>query len=116
MPREASVMTTVTPGRTPPVASTTRPRISPVVACDCGKTDAAARVPPRARAARRAQFFTFTLLQGDFDAIVLPASFPSQRLGRYNRRFQEVLVKVLLPHDQIQARIREMGREIARDY
>jgi len=25
-------------------------------------------------------------------------------------------VKVLLPHDQIQARIREMGREIARDY
>ena len=25
-------------------------------------------------------------------------------------------MKVLLPHDQIQARIREMGREIARDY
>jgi hypoxanthine phosphoribosyltransferase len=27
-----------------------------------------------------------------------------------------VIVKVLLPHDTIQARIREMGREIARDY
>jgi hypothetical protein len=57
-------MTTVTPGRTPPVASTTRPRISPVVAWDCGKTEPAARIPVKARDAKRALFFTFTLLSG----------------------------------------------------
>jgi hypoxanthine phosphoribosyltransferase len=64
-----------------------------------------------------ALFFKFTLLQGDMAAIVTPGSFPSQRWRRYNRGSDlEVAVKVLLPYDTIQTRIREMGREIAKDY
>ena len=56
---------TFTAGSAPPCESTARPVIWPVVACDWGNTEAAARAAKRARAAERALFFKFTLLQGD---------------------------------------------------
>src|SRR5262249_22717163 len=146
MPRDASLTATVTPGRTAPVASATRPRISPLVAWDCEKMGAAkARNPASTRAVRRARSLTFTLLrpapgrghgpsrEGRWG---LPGDRRSGRSGPFPRPPEprktasslwaeadiiaalgrEGLVKVLLPHDTIQSRIREMGREIARDY
>src|SRR5262249_39011564 len=115
-------------------------------AWDCEKMGAAAaRNPASTRAVRRARALTFTLLRPAPEKghgasregrlglqgkrrVVLSGPIPKPRgpqkpassfwaeadiiaaLGR------EGLVKVLLPHDTIQSRIREMGREIARDY